>query len=363
MLDHLLSPYTLGGLQLKNRVVMAPMTRSRAEGNVPNEMMATYYRNRAGAGLIITEGTSPSFNGLGYPRIPGAFTPEMLHGWRMVTDAVHQDGGTIFLQLMHTGRVSHPDNLWTGGRILAPSSVEMTQTKMYVDGKGEQPIPLAQEMTEDDIQDATAEYAMAAKVAIDAGFDGVELHAANGYLLEQFIHPKTNLRTDQFGGSIENRLRFVRDVAEATVAAVGADRVGMRVSPYGAFGEMGDFEGIMDTYRSLAELLNEVGLVYLHLVDHESMGAPHVPEEMQRMLRQTFRGSFILSGGYDAQQADRDLAEDKGDLVAFGRPFVSNPDLVERFRQGAELAIPDHTTFYTPGPEGYLTYPNLAAHL
>ena len=360
MLDHLLSPYTLGELQLKNRVVMAPMTRSRAEGNVPNEMMATYYANRASAGLIITEGTSPSFNGLGYPRIPGVFTPEMLHGWQLVTDAAHREGGTIFLQIMHTGRVSHPDNLWTGGRVLAPSSVEMTQTKMYVDGKGELPIPLAQEMTEDDIQDATAEYAMAAKVAIDAGFDGVELHAANGYLLEQFIHPKTNLRTDQFGGSVENRLRFVRDVAEATVAAVGSDRVGMRVSPYGAFGELGEFEGITETYRRLTEILNEIGLVYLHLVDHEAMGAPHVPEEMRKLLRDTFRGSFILSGGYDAHTADKMLADNKGDLVAFGRPYIANPDLVERFRQGAELAIPDQSTFYTPGAEGYLTYPKLA---
>ncbi|CAH1001490.1 N-ethylmaleimide reductase [Neolewinella maritima] len=359
MLDHLLSSHTLGSLQLKNRVVMAPLTRSRAEGNIPNEMMAAYYASRAGAGLIISEGTSPSFNGLGYPRIPGAFTPEMLHGWQQVTDAVHRQGGTIFLQLMHTGRVSHPDNLWTGGRVLAPSSVEMTETKMYVDGKGEQDIPLAQEMNLEDITFAVKEYAMAAKVAIDAGFDGVELHAANGYLLEQFIHPKTNLRTDQFGGTIENRLRFVRDVAEATVAAVGAERVGMRISPYGTFGELGAFPGILDTYRRLAEIAKKVGLVYLHLVDHESMGAPSVPEEMKTMLRETFPGSFILSGGYNAQHAERDLAAGKGDLVAFGRPFIANPDLVERFRQGAQLAIPDQSTFYTPGPEGYLTYPKI----
>lgn len=360
MLDHLLSPYTLGDLQLKNRVVMAPMTRSRAEGNVPNSMMATYYGNRASAGLLITEGTSPSFNGLGYPRIPGNFSIEQLEGWKLVTQAVHDKGGKIFLQLMHTGRVTHPDNLPAGGRVLAPSSVAMTETKMYVDGKGEQDIPLAEEMTIDDITFAVKEYAMSSKVAIDAGFDGVELHAANGYLLEQFLHPKTNKRSDQFGGSTANRLRFLRDVVEATVAAVGPDRVGMRISPYGVFGEMGSFEGIEETFRQLTEMLNEVGLVYLHLVDHEGMGAPKVPDRMKSMLRETFNRTFILSGNYNAQHADRDIAAGKGDLVAFGRPFVANPDLVERFRKGAELALPDQSTFYTPGPEGYLTYPMLS---
>ena len=356
----LFSPYTLGNLQLKNRVVMAPMTRSRAEGNVPNAMMATYYANRASAGLIITEGTSPSFNGLGYPRIPGNFSIEQLEGWKKVTEAVHDKGGRMFLQLMHCGRIAHPDNLPVGGRVLAPSSVPVEETKMYVDGKGELDIPLAEEMSIDDVTFAIKEYAMSSKVAIDAGFDGVELHAANGYLLEQFLHPKTNLRSDQYGGTIENRLRFVRDVAEATVAAVGADRVGMRISPYGVFGEMGSFPGIMDTYRRLAELMNEIGLVYLHLVDHEAMGAPAVPEEVKSMLRETFNNTLILSGGYNELTAENDLRADKGDLVAFGRVYIANPDLVERFEQKAELAVPDHSTFYTPGPEGYLTYPMLS---
>jgi N-ethylmaleimide reductase len=359
MYEYLLSPYDLGRNRLKNRVVMAPMTRNRAEGNVPNSMMATYYGNRAGAGLIITEGTSPSSNGLGYPRIPGCFNEEQRAGWKLVTDAVHAEGGKIFLQLMHTGRVTHPDNLPPGGRVLAPSSVPLKETPMYVDGKGMVDMPLAQEMNLNDITVTITEYAEAAKLAIEAGFDGVELHAANGYLLEQFISPITNKREDQYGGSIADRLRFVRNVAEATVAAIGADRTGMRVSPYGYFNEMGPFDDVDETYTALAELANEIGLVYLHIVDHEGMGAPPVPERIKGRLRKTFDGTLILSGNYNPHRAETDLRSDKGDLVAFGRPFIANPDLVERFRQRAELTLPDQETFYTPGPEGYLTYPTL----
>ncbi|WP_116105900.1 alkene reductase [Lewinella sp. IMCC34191] len=360
MLDHLLSEYQLGDITLKNRIVMAPMTRSRAEGNVPNDMMATYYGNRAEAGLIISEGTSPSFNGLGYPRIPGNFSAEQMEGWKKVTQAVHDGGGKIFMQLMHCGRVSHPDNLPEGGRVLAPSAVEMTDTKMYVDGKGQLDIPLAQEMSIDDITFAVKEYATSAKLAIDAGFDGVELHAANGYLLEQFLNPQTNKRDDQFGGSVEDRIRFVRNVTEATVAAIGADRVGMRVSPYGYFNEVGPFDSVDETYLRLVEILNKTGIVYLHMVDHEAMGAPAVPEAIKTKLREAFKRTFILSGGYDAHRAEIDIRANKGDLVAFGRPFIANPDLVTRFRESAELNIPDTDTFYTPGVDGYLTYPTLA---
>ncbi|WP_116126637.1 alkene reductase [Lewinella sp. IMCC34183] len=360
MLDHLLSEYQLGATSLKNRVVMAPLTRSRAEGNVPNDLMVQYYRNRANAGLIITEGTSPSFNGLGYPRIPGNFSVEQMEGWKKVTDAVHAEGGKIFLQLMHCGRVAHPDNLPAGGRVLAPSAVKMTETKMYVDGKGQLDIPLAQEMTLDDITFAVKEYAMSSKVAIDAGFDGVELHAANGYLMEQFLSPVTNKRDDQFGGSIENRLRFLRDAAEATVAAIGADRVGMRISPYGYFNEMGAFDDVDETFVALAKTMKEVGLVYLHIVDHEAMGTPAVPASIKQKIRETFGKTIILSGGYDAHRAEDDLKAGKGELVAFGRSYIANPDLVQRFEQGAELNIPDADTFYTPGPEGYITYPTLA---
>ncbi|THH40652.1 alkene reductase [Neolewinella litorea] len=360
MLDHLLSEYQLGQTQLANRVVMAPLTRSRAEGNVPNDMMATYYGNRAGAGLIISEGTSPSVNGLGYPRIPGSFSTEQIEGWKKVTRAVHDQGGKIFMQLMHCGRVGHPDNVPAGGRVLAPSPVEMTETKMYVDGKGLLDIPVAHEMSIEDITLTIEEYANAAKLAIEAGFDGVELHAANGYLLEQFMHPKTNRRSDQYGGSVENRLRFLRNVAEATVAAIGGDRVGVRLSPYGVFNEMGSFDTVDETFVSAARLLDEIGVTYLHLVDQEDMGAPPVPEAIKAKIRETFSRSLILAGGYDAHRAEQDVSSDRCDLVAFGRPFIANPDLVERFREGAELNVPDYDTFYTPGPEGYITYPTLA---
>ena len=359
MSNPLFSTFHLGDLQLQNRVVMAPMTRSRAIGNVPNVLMAKYYGQRKGAGLIITEGTAPSPNALGYPRIPGAYSAEQTAGWKAVVDEVHKGGAKLFLQIMHTGRVSHPDNMPAGARVLAPSAVALTDTKMYVDGQGEQPIPLAEPMTEADLQDAIAEYAETAKNAIEAGFDGVELHAANGYLLEQFIHPKTNRRTDHYGGSIENRLRFVRNVAEATIAAIGADRTGIRVSPYGAFNEMGEFDGVDKTHIALAELSKELGLVYMHIVDHEAMGAPAVPSEIKQKIRAAFGGPIILSGGYDAERAQKHLQAGKGELIAFGRPYISNPDLVLRMKENAELAEPDQSTFYTPGAEGYIDYPVL----
>lgn len=360
MKNQLFTTYDLGKVTLKNRVVMAPLTRSRATDNVPNSLMATYYEQRAGAGLIITEGTSPSPNGLGYPRIPGCFTAEQAAGWKLTTDAVHAKGGRIFLQMMHTGRVSHPDNLPADGEVLAPSAVAFKDLKMYVDGKGELAMPLARPMTIEDITEVVGEYANTAKLAVEiGGFDGVEIHAANGYLLEQFISPVTNKREDQFGGSIENRLRLVRNVAEAVVAAIGADRVGMRVSPYGVLNEMGAYDSVEDTYVRLAEIVNEAGLVYLHTVDHAGMGAPEVPDSIKHKLRATFKNTLILSGNYDAFRADNDLRADKGDLVAFGRPFISNPDLVERFRQDARLQLPDQNTFYTPGPVGYIDYPFL----
>ncbi len=233
MKNQLFSPYPLGNVELKNRIVMAPLTRSRAIDNLPNSLMANYYGQRADAGLIITEGTSPSPNGLGYPRIPGCFTHEQAKGWKLTTDAVHEKGGRIFLQMMHTGRVSHPDNMPTGAEVLAPSAVPFENLKMYVDGKGELPIPLARPMEIDDITKVVAEYAETAKLAVEiGGFDGVEIHAANGYLLEQFISPITNKREDQYGGNIENRLRLVQNVMEAVVAGITSEPVGLRVIPH-----------------------------------------------------------------------------------------------------------------------------------
>lgn len=356
MAEKLFSPYKLGNIELKNRIVMAPMTRSRAEGNIPNNMMVEYYSLRADAGLIITEGTSPSKNGLGYSRIPGLYSQDQVEGWKKVTDSVHAKDGRIFIQLMHTGRVSHPLNMPEDAKIIAPSAIAI-KGEMWTDQKQLQPYPVPDEMSIDEIKEAVDEYVNSSKLAIEAGFDGVELHAANGYLIEQFINPASNQRTDEYGGSIENRLRFVLEVAQKTVDAVGADKVGIRISPYGVFNDMGIHDEIDETFTSLAKKLNEIGLLYVHIVDHSSMGAPEVKPEIKEAIRSVFKNTLILSGGYDVERAEKDLEEGKGDLVAFGRVFISNPDLVKRLKESVELQQPDPNTFYTPGEKGYIDYP------
>lgn len=355
MTTTLFTPTTLGKLQLKNRIVMAPLTRSRAIGNVPNELMEKYYRLRAAAGLIITEGTSPSPNGLGYARIPGVFNDAQVQGWRRVTDSVHQAGGKIFMQLMHTGRVSHPANMPADARVLAPSAIA-APGEMWTDSNGQQPYPVPIAMNEADIAQAIAEYATAAKRAIEAGFNGVELHAANGYLIDQFLNAASNHRTDRWGGSIENRIRFAVEVAKATAVAIGADHIGMRISPYGVFNGMTPDAEMDALYERLIAELNSIGLVYIHIVDHSSMGAPEVSPALKAKIRAEFKGKYILSGGYDLTRANVDLDTQLGDLVAFGRPFISNPDLVEKLRNDSPLASPDSNTFYTSGEKGYTDY-------
>lgn len=352
----LLENYTLRNLQLKNRMVMAPLTRCRAIDNIPNDLMAEYYAQRAGAGLIISEGTAPSPNGLGYARIPGIYSEEQIKGWKKVTDAVHQKQGKMFLQLMHTGRVSHPDNMPSGSKIVAPSAVAL-DGQMYTDENGMQDYPLANPMDASEIEQAKNEYVQAAKNAMKAGFDGVELHAANGYLMNQFLSPITNKRTDEYGGSVANRLKFVLTTAQMVVTAIGSDKTGIRISPYGVFSGMGKFESIDETYITLVKELNKIGLLYVHLVDHSSMGTPEVPEKIKNALRREFSSDFILSGGYDDDRAEKELNEDKGDLVAFGRSFLANPDLPYRFKEGIELNEPEEDTFYTPGKKGYTDYP------
>ncbi|MCX6551341.1 MAG: alkene reductase [Acidobacteria bacterium] len=383
----LFSPVVLGTLSLKNRVVMAPMTRSRAIGNVPNALMATYYRQRAGAGLILTEGTSPGPNGLGYARIPGVFTAEQVRGWRLVTDGVHEAGGRIFVQLMHTGRVSHPGNMQAGARILAPSAIA-APGEMWTDADGQQPYPVPIEMSEADIVEAIAGDATAASRGIEAGFDGVELHGANGYLIDQFLNTASNRRTDRWGSGgetvrvaagqkqrpagneangvnqhahrdrgIDNRIRFAVAVARATAEAIGAERVGMRISPYGVFNGMAPDADMDQVYERLITGLNRIGLASIHVVDHSSMGAPEVSPVLKATLRAAFDGWYILSGGYDADRASADLAAHRGDLVAFGRPYIANPDLAQKLQSGQALAVPDPATFYTPGEKGYTDYP------
>jgi N-ethylmaleimide reductase len=355
----LFSSTTLGPLTLQNRLVMAPLTRSRAIGSIPNDLMAQYYAQHASAGLIITEGTSPSPNGLGYARIPGIYSAEQIAGWKRVTAAVHPLGARIFVQLMHCGRVAHPLNLPAGARILGPSEVAAVG-EMYTDATGMQPNATPVAMAEADIKSSVEEYAQAAKNAVTAGFDGVELHGANGYLLEQFFRPTSNRRTDRYGGSIENRARFVLEVTRAVVGAIGKDKVGIRLSPFGAFNDMPAYPTTEADYTYLAGELNAIGLVYVHLVDHSSMGAPPVPESMKATFRSVFKRTLILSGGYDAVRAESDLEAGKCDLVAFGRPFLANPDLVTRWKTGAALNVPDMSTFYTPGAKGYTDYPMLA---
>jgi N-ethylmaleimide reductase len=338
---------------------MSPMTRSRAIGNIPNDLMAQYYAQRASAGLIITEGTSPSPNGLGYARIPGIFSDAQIAGWEQVTAAVHPHGAKMFMQLMHCGRIAHPLNLPAGARVVAPSAVAAAGT-MYTDAAGMQPHPVPQAMTDAYIKATIAEFAQAAKNAVAAGFDGIELHGANGYLLEQFFRPNTNQRTDRYGGSIENRARFVLEVIAATSAAIGKDRVGIRLSPFGVFNDMPAYAAMEEDYTYLAQQLDAAGLVYVHLVDHSAAGAPPVPDSVKAMFRRMFKRTLILSGGYDAARAESDLAAAKCDLIGVGKPFLANPDLVQRWRAHAAVNAPDFSTFYTPGPKGYIDYPAMA---
>ena len=362
----LFDEFSARSLQLANRMVMAPLTRSRATpAHTPNELMATYYGQRASAGLIISEGTSPSPNGLGYPRIPGLFDQAQVDGWKATTRAVHaprgdQPGGKIFVQFMHCGRVAHVANLPPGAEVLGPGAA-VCPGEMYTDAGGMQPHSPPRPMTAADIAHAVEEHATSAKLAVDAGFDGVEIHGANGYLIEQFLNPLINLRTDAYGGSIEGRNRLALEIARATVEAIGRDRVGIRLSPFGVFNGTGEFPEVRAQYLALARSLSELGLLYVHLVDHSAMGAPPVPADFKLALRAGFDGLFILSGGFDHASAEQALVDQRGDLVAFGRPFLANPDLVARMREDAPLNPPDEDTFYTPGAKGYTDYPTLAA--
>ncbi len=351
----LYTPFKLGRIELTNRIVMAPMTRSRSPGNIPTQSVATYYAQRADAGLIITEGTAPSPNGLGYSSIPGVFSPEQIKGWRLVTDAVHAKGGHLFIQVMHTGRVAHAQNLPKGARVVAPSAIAAPGQMFTAEGMLDHPVPA--ELTTAEVQATVAEFTHAARSAIEAGADGIELHGANGYLIEQFLNTASNQRTDQYGGSVANRIRFAVEVAEAVAKAIGGDRVGMRVSPYGLNGGMVSDPETDAVYTALAKELSRIGLAYIHVVDHAAMGAPPVPPAIKAELRASFAGAYILSGGYDLEKASADLAANKGDLVAFGRPFIANPDLVTKLKTGAPLAQADHTLFFSPGDKGYIDWP------
>jgi N-ethylmaleimide reductase len=351
----------VGSIELKNRVVMAPMTRCRAIGNIPNDLIAEYYKQRSGAGLIITEGTSPSPNGLGYARIPGIFSQQQVEGWRKITSAVHQNGGRIFLQMMHTGRISHAFNLPAGAEVLAPSAVKPAG-QMWTDSAMMQDFSTPKAMSAEDLVKTKAEFVSAAKNAVEAGFDGIELHSANGYLLEQFLSPISNIRNDSYGGSIENRCRYVIEVAGAVADAIGKERTAIRLSPYGVASDMPHYPEIDATYDYLSKELNELDIAYLHLVDHSALGAPAVPLELKKTIRNNFRNTIILSGGYEKERAEADLQSGLGDLIAFGRPFINNPDLVSRMKDDQALSQNlNMDLFYTSDEKGYIDYPVYSA--
>jgi N-ethylmaleimide reductase len=342
---------------LINRIVMAPLTRCRAIDNIPNELMAKYYEQRSQAGLIITEGTAPSANGLGYARIPGIFNKEQVEGWKKITNTVHENAGRIFIQLMHCGRISHSLNMAAGTEILAPSAIKAAG-QMWTDAKQLQDYPIPKEMTPEDIIATKAEYVLAAKNAMEARFDGVELHGANGYLLEEFLSPVSNNRKDNYGGSIENRCRFVLEVVKAVADAIGKQKTGIRLSPYGVASDMPHYAEIDATYDYLSKQLNSIGIAHIHLVDHSAMGAPVVPIEIKQLIRTNFKNTIILCGGYDKEKAETDIQSGLADLVAFGRSFINNPDLVDRMANDWPLSQDlKMDLFYTADEKGYTDYP------
>ncbi|MCR8560815.1 alkene reductase [Mucilaginibacter sp. BJC16-A38] len=351
----LLMPYISEGLKLKNHLVMAPMTRSRAIDNLPNELMAEYYGQRSGAGLIITEGTAPAPEALGYARIPGIFSNAQVEGWKAVTSAVHKNNTKIFLQLMHTGRVGHQDNLPAGVALVGVSDIPAAG-QIHTDTAGMQNHSTPKALDTQGVLNVIDGYVSAAKNAIAAGFDGVELHAANGYLIEQFLNPNVNNRTDTYGGSIENRTRFALEVAQRVADAIGKDRVGMRISPNSTLGDLQayDAETVEETYIHLSRELNRIGIAYIHISIN-----PQVPQQTLAAVRTEFEGTLIYCNTFTAEKAEAELNGGDADLIAFGRPFLANPDLEQRIANGTELNAPDFTTLYTPGAKGYTDYPIL----
>ena len=355
--SHLLSPFRLGDLELPSRVVMAPMTRCRAEGHVPNELMARYYVQRASAGLIVSEATQVSPLSIGYPQTPGIHSAEQVEGWKQVTRAVRAAGGRIFLQLWHVGRIAHP--AWIGGeQPVAPSAIAAAGQTWTPEGMQPHATPRALET--DEIPGIVEQYRVGAAHAKDAGFDGVEIHAANGYLIDQFLRDRTNRRGDHYGGSIEKRARFLLEVTEAVVGEWGARQVGLRLSPSGTFNDMGDSDPEA-TFGWIARALNAHPLAYLHVVEAGEADLRHGGQAVPTsLLRKAFEGVLVVNGAYTGERAEQVLASGGADLVAFGTAFLANPDLPARLAAGAALNTPDPDTFYAGGEKGYVDYPALA---
>lgn len=345
---NLFTPVEIGAIRLSNRIVMAPMTRNRTPGHVPNALNATYYRQRASAGLIITEGTAPSPLGQGYIDIPGLYTAQQVDGWRRVTDAVHAQGGKIFVQLMFVGRVSHPDFL--GGHLpVGPSAVRPVGEVHTYGGRKDFVAPRA--LTGKQIEDVILDFARAARNGVRAGFDGVEVHGANGYLLDQFLAVNANRRSDRWGGSIEGRSRLLLEVTDAVAREIGSLRVGVRLSPGSTFNDI-DHGEIVPLFDYVGSELSKRNLAYLHVIGGADAG-------VLDQIRCRFGGPLIANRGYTAVTANAAIEAGKADLVSFGAPFISNPDLAQRLRTGAPLAQGDPSTFYGGGANGYIDYPPL----
>lgn len=362
-MSQLFTPFDLRGLQLPNRIVMAPMTRGRAgKDRVPNDVMADYYSQRASAGLILTEATTISEQANGWNESAGMYTDEMQEGWKMVVDRVHQAGGRIFLQLWHTGRASHSD-FHGGDPAVAPSAIAINGDHIRTP-EGKKPYETPRALETDEIPGIVEDYATATKRARDAGFDGVEVHSANGYLLDTFLQSKTNHRTDQYGGSIENRFRMVREVVEAVSKAWLPSKVGVRLSPNGSFNDMGSPD-YREQFSYVAEQLDSYGLAYLHVMDGLGFGFHDLGEPMTLgEFRKLFTGPLMGNCGYEKKDAELRIASGEADLISFGRPYISNPDLVERFQNGWPLApIAEMDVWYSPtGAKGYSDFPTYEAN-
>ena len=369
--EPLFEPVRLGRYDLPHRMVMAPLTRSRARQprNVPSALNACYYAQRASAALIVTEATQVSQQGQGYAWTPGIHSREQVEGWRLVTDAVHKAGGLIFLQLWHVGRISHPSLQPDGMLPVAPSAIKPSGEAFIENDNGEGkliPFVTPRALQIEEMPYIVQQYARGSRNALAAGFDGVEVHAANGYLLDQFINSSTNRRTDAYGGPIENRMRLLMEVVEAVSEIWGPDRVGIRLSPLGTFNDMRDDEPEA-TFSTIAKTLGDHSLAYLHIINPAIVGAIEKGIEpdpgalrMLELMRERYRGTLIIAGGFDHETAEAWLRQGKVDLIAFGRKFLANPDLPERFRSGASLNADDPTTYYGGGAKGYTDYPTLA---
>jgi N-ethylmaleimide reductase len=354
--NKILTPYSKNGFQLKSHLVMAPMTRSRAVYNLPNELMEEYYAQRAGAGLIITEGTSPLPNGLGYPRIPGIYSKSQIYGWSLTTQKVHQGKSKIFCQLMHTGRIGHEDNLPEGEQLVGPSDIRAAG-QIFTDTLGLQEFSSPVALSTEGVKKMIQAHVAASLNAVEAGFDGVELHGANGYLIEQFLHPVVNNRDDEYGGDLKHRALFVLEMVEKIAAAIGKNHVGIRFSPFSTMGDLPayDPEEVHQTYVYLAEQLNKLGIAYIHIGL-----APEIPKKTLDALRSSFEGTILICNGLTPESAEAALENGFADIVAFARSYLANPDLDRRIEKNATLNIPDLSTAYTPGAKGYTDYPTLA---